>query len=156
MGLKRNAVLTCGFTDSLDTSGTLCEQSPSGAQSDPLRRVGRSVLLAIGISLFTPAYADAPVEAKRLTIKEYAAILVDDKDQMICLSKLYGKESAWNYKAVGNLNGSQRVYGIPQGKSEYLKTALPEQQIQWGLRYIDNRYGSPCKAWEFFQKNNYH
>ncbi len=61
------------------------------SESDPLRRVGRSVLLAIGISLFTPAYADAPVEAKRLTIKEYAAILVDDKDQMICLSKQNGK-----------------------------------------------------------------
>ena len=151
MGLKRNAVLTCGFTDSLDTSGTLCEQSPSGAQSDPLRRVGRSVLLAIGISLFTPAYADAPVEAKRLTIKEYAAILVDDKDQMICLSKLYGKESAWNPNA-----NSGSHWGIPQGRSEYLKTATPEQQIMWGLKYIDNRYGSPCKAWEFFQKNNYH
>ena len=154
--MKRNTALTCGFTDSLDTSGTLTAQSPSRAHRDPLRRVGRGVLVAIGISLFTPAYAGSPDVAKQLTIKEYAAILVDDKDQMICLSKLYGKESAWNYKAVGNLNGSQRVYGIPQGKSEYLKTALPEQQIQWGLRYIDNRYGSPCKAWEFFQKNNYH
>jgi hypothetical protein len=154
--MKRNTALTCGFTDSLDMSGTLTAQSPSRAHRDPLRRVGRGVLVAFGISLFTPAYAGSPDVAKQLTIKEYAAILVDDKDQMICLSKLYGKESAWNYKAVGNLNGSQRVYGIPQGKSEYLKTALPEQQIQWGLRYIDNRYGSPCKAWEFFQKNNYH
>ena len=151
MGLKRNAVLTCGFTDSLDTSGTLCEQSPSGAQSDPLRRVGRSVLLAIGISLFTPAYADAPVEAKRLTIKEYAAVLVDDKYQMSCLSKLYGKESAWNWKA-----NSGSHWGIPQGRSEYLKDATAEEQVMWGLKYIDNRYGSPCKAWEFFQKNNYH
>lgn len=154
--MKRNTALTSTFTDSLDKAGTLRTQYPSRVQSDPLRRVGRSVLVAIGISLFTPAYAGSPDVAKQLTIKEYASILVDDKDQMICLSKLYGKESAWNYKAVGNLNGSQKVYGIPQGKSEYLKTALPEQQIQWGLRYIDNRYGSPCKAWEFFQKNNYH
>jgi hypothetical protein len=109
------------------------------------------VLLAIGISLFTPAYADAPVGSKRLTIKEYAAILVDDKKQMSCLSKLYGKESAWRSDAV---NGSH--YGIPQGRSIYLKTAMPELQIKWGLKYIDNRYGSPCAAWDFFQKNNYH
>jgi hypothetical protein len=109
------------------------------------------VLIAIGITLFTPAYADAPDEVKRLTIKEYAAVLVDDKYQMSCLSKLYGKESAWNPDAV---NGSH--YGIPQGRSEYLRDALPEQQIMWGLKYIDNRYGSPCKAWEFFQRNNYH
>ena len=109
------------------------------------------MLVAIGITLFTPAYADAPIEAKRLTIKEYAAVLVDDKTQMSCLGKLYGKESAWNPDAV---NGSH--YGIPQGRSEYLKDALPEQQIRWGLKYIDNRYGSPCAAWDFFQKNNYH
>jgi hypothetical protein len=109
------------------------------------------VLVAIGISLFTPAYAVAPDGAKRLTIKEYAAVLVDNKDQMRCLGKLYGKESAWNPDAV---NGSH--YGIPQGRSIYLKTAMPEMQIRWGLKYIDNRYGSPCAAWEFFQKNNYH
>ena len=150
--MKRHAVLTCGYANEFDTSGTLWTQSPSGAQSDPLRRVGRSVLLAIGISLFTPAYAVAPYEAKRyLTAKEYAAVLVDDKDQMSCLSKLYGKESAWNPDAV---NGSH--YGIPQGRSIYLKTASPEEQINWGLRYIDNRYGSPCKAWNFFQRHNYH
>jgi len=150
--MKRNTALTRAFTIPLDTRGTLATQSPSGAHRDPLRRVGRGVLVAIGISLFTPAYADAPVQAKPLiTIKEYAAILVDDKTQMICLSKLYGKESAWNPKA-----NSGSHWGIPQGRSEYLKTALPEQQIMWGLRYIDNRYGSPCKAWEFFQRNNYH
>ena len=135
----------------LDMVGTLSSQNPSRVQSDPLRRVGRSVLVAIGITLFTPAYADAPDEVKILTIKEYAAVLVDDKYQMSCLSKLYGKESAWQSDAV---NGSH--YGIPQGRSIYLKTATPEQQIQWGLKYIDNRYGSPCKAWDFFQKNNYH
>jgi hypothetical protein len=112
------------------------------------------VLLAIGISLFTSAYADAPYVAKpfiQMTVKEYAAVLVDDKSQMKCLGLLYGKESAWNYKAR---LGSH--YGIPQGRSIYLKTATPEQQIKWGLKYIHNRYGTPCKAWAFFQANNYH
>ena len=131
--------------------GTLDSQNPSRVQSDPLKRVGRSVLVAIGITLFTPAYAGSPDVVKQLTIKEYAAVLVDDKTQMICLSKLYGKESAWRHDAV---NGSH--YGIPQGRSIYLRDALPEQQIMWGLKYIDNRYGSPCKAWAFFQANNYH
>ena len=149
--MKRHTALTCGFTDALDTSGTLSSQNPSRVQSDPLKRVGRSVLIAIGISLFTPAYAGSPDVVKQLTIKEYAAVLVDDKYQMSCLSKLYGKESAWNPDAV---NGSH--YGIPQGRSEYLRDATAEEQIRWGLKYIDNRYGSPCKAWEFFQRNNYH
>ena len=149
--LNRNTVLTCTFTKGFDMNGTLSTQNPSRVQSDPVSRVGRSVLVAIGITLFTPAYAVAPDEVKELTAKEYAAVLVDDKTQMKCLAKLYGKESAWDPTAV---NGSH--YGIPQGRSEYLKTASVEQQIQWGLKYIDNRYGSPCKAWEFFQRNNYH
>jgi len=149
--MKRNTALTSTYVNEFDTSGTLSSQNPSRVQSDPVCRVGRSVLLAIGISLFTPAYADAPDTSNTLTIKEYAAVLVNDEQQMNCLSKLYGKESAWNPDAV---NGSH--YGIPQGRSIYLKTALPEQQIQWGLKYIDNRYGSACKAWEFFQRNNYH
>ena len=149
--LNRNTALTCTFTKGFDMNGTLSTQNPSRVQSDPVSRVGRSVLVAIGITLFTPAYAVAPDEVKQLTAKEYAAVLVDDKTQMKCLAKLYGKESAWDPTAV---NGSH--YGIPQGRSEYLKTASIEQQIQWGLKYIDNRYGSPCKAWEFFQRNNYH
>ena len=149
--MKQNTALTSTYTNEFDKAGTLSSQNPSRVQSDPLRRVGRSVLLAIGITLFTPAYADAPYEAKQLTIKEYAAVLVDDKYQMSCLSRLYGKESAWNPNAV---NGSH--YGIPQGRSEYLRDATAEEQIRWGLKYIDNRYGSPCKAWDFFQKNNYH
>jgi hypothetical protein len=147
----RHTVLSRAFTNGFDTCGTLSSQNPSRVQSDPLRRVGRSVLVAIGITLFTPAYADAPDEVKKLTIKEYAAVLVDDKYQMSCLSKLYGKESAWNPDAV---NGSH--YGIPQGRSDYLRDATAEEQVRWGLKYIDNRYGSPCKAWDFFQKNNYH
>jgi hypothetical protein len=151
--MKRNTALTSTYVNGFDTDGTLTAQSPSGAHRDPLRRVGRGVLVAIGITLFTPAYAVAPVQAKpyiQMTIREYAAVLVDDKTQMKCLGLLYGKESAWNPDAV---NGSH--YGIPQGRSIYLKTALPEQQIRWGLKYIHNRYGTPCKAWEFFQRNNY-
>jgi hypothetical protein len=134
-----------------DKAGTLSTQNPSRVQSDPLRRVGRSVLVAIGISLFTPAYAGSPDVVKQLTPQEYAATLLEDEQQMNCLDKLYTKESNWRSDAV---NGSH--YGIPQGRSEYLKTATTEQQIMWGLAYIDNRYGSPCAAWSFFQRHNYH
>jgi hypothetical protein len=95
--------------------------------------------------------AAAPDEINQLTIREYAAVLVDDEQQMNCLDKLYTKESNWRPEAV---NGSH--YGIPQGRSIYLKTAIPEQQIMWGLKYIHNRYGNPCNAWLFFQRNNYH
>lgn len=148
----RNTALTCGFTDALDTDGTLTAQSPSRAHRDPLRRVGRGVLVAIGISLFTPAYAVAPVDGKQyISAKEYAALRLDNTQQYICLSVLYGKESAWDDKAV---NGSH--YGIPQGRSIYLKTASKYEQVDWGLAYIEARYGTPCAALRFFRENNYH
>ena len=135
-----------------DNDGTLTAQSPSRAHRDPLRRVGRGVLVAIGISLFTPAYAVAPVEAKQyISAKEYAALILDNTQQYKCLSILYGKESAWDDKAV---NGSH--YGIPQGRSEYLKTANKYEQVDWGLGYIESRYGTPCAALRFFRENNYH
>ncbi len=148
--MKRHAETRPRLRGVLPITGTLTAQSPSRAHRDPLRRVGRGVLVAIGITLFTPAYADAPDGFKRLTIKEYAAVLVDDKDQMSCLGKLYGKESAWNPDAV---NGSH--YGIPQGRSIYLKTASIEQQIKWGLKYIHNRYEyDTCKAWQHWKDYN--
>jgi len=55
----------------------------------------------------------------------------------------------------GAKNGSH--YGIPQGRSIYLKTATIEQQIKWGLKYIHNRYGyDTCKAWQHWKDYNWH
>ncbi len=150
--MKRNTALTRTYTNGFDSDGTLTAQSLSKAHRDPLRRVGRGVLVAIGIILFTPAYADAPDEAKQyVSVKEYAAHKLQNTQQYKCLASLYGKESAWDDKAV---NGSH--YGIPQGRSEYLKTANKYEQVDWGIAYIEHRYGTPCNAWDFFQRNNYH
>jgi hypothetical protein len=92
-----------------------------------------------------------------VTYKEYALHLLHyDYKQMKCLGKLYGKESAWNPKAIGNLNGTQRVYGIPQGKSEWLKDQDGYAQVQWGLKYIGHRYGEPCIALNHWKAKGWH
>jgi len=144
--------VTCTYANGFDTDGTLSTQSPSRAHRDPLRRVGRGVLVAIGITLFAAPSAAAPDEVKQyVTAKEYAAHLLQDTEQYKCLATLYGKESAWNEKAV---NGSH--YGIPQGRSDYLRTANKYEQVRWGLGYIEARYGTPCQALKFFRLNNYH
>jgi hypothetical protein len=150
--MKQNTALTSTYTNGFDSDGTLTAQKPLRLHRDPLRRVGRGVLVAIGITLFSPAYADAPDEAKQyVSAKEYAAHKLQNTQQYKCLASLYGKESAWNDKAV---NGSH--YGIPQGRSEYLKTANKYEQVDWGIAYIEHRYGTPCNAWDFFKRNNYH
>lgn len=141
----------------LDRLGTLTQQSLSKAHCEPLRGVARGVLVAIGISLFIVPNAGNSISMQpviSMTVREYAAVLVDDKKQMRCLGLLYGKESAWNPKA-----NSGSHWGIPQGRSIYLKTATPEQQIQWGLKYIDNHRiykGDICRAWQHWKDYNWH
>ncbi len=76
----------------------------------------------------------------------------DGGRQWSALAKLWGKESAWNYKAK---NPSSSAYGIAQ----VLKTprnSTIEYQINNGLKYIVHRYGTPAKAWAFHQRNGWY
>jgi len=98
-----------------------------------------------------------------ITFKEYALLKIEDKKQFKCLSQLYGKESAWNPKSIGNLNGKHQTYGIPQGKSKYLATLDGYAQVDWGLDYLANRYGldnagyiNACKALSHFKIKGWH
>ena len=133
-----------------------------------VKRLVRSVAIVLGGALCFSLVSAASATndpTKRITSKQYAAGQLTIKNYK-CLATLYGKESAWNWKAVGNLNGKQRVYGIPQGKSEFLRTANPYQQIDWGLRYIGNRYGyvrtiegmqpDTCAALNHWKRKSWH
>jgi hypothetical protein len=87
-----------------------------------------------------------------VSYKEYAYHLLGyNLKEYKCLAILYGKESAWNPKAV---NGSH--YGIPQGKSTWLKDQDGYTQIQWGLNYIGHRYGEPCIALNHWKAKGWH
>jgi hypothetical protein len=103
--------------------------------------------------LSSASYAIAPIHDGiqiQQTPKMYAKAVLP-LDEYKCINKLYYYESRWNHKAR---NGS--MYGIPQGNSIYLKTATGIQQVKWGIKYNQSRYGSSCKALQFFQQNNYH
>jgi hypothetical protein len=150
--MKRNTALTSTYANELDSDGTLTAQSPSGAHRDPLRRVGRGVLVAIGISLCFIPEAGGSIPKQYISYKEYAYYALGyNLKEYKCLSILYGKESAWNPEAV---NGSH--YGIPQGKSEWLKDQDGYTQIRWGLDYIGHRYGEPCIALAHFKRKGWH
>jgi hypothetical protein len=80
--------------------------------------------------------------------------------QFACLNKLWTKESNWRYKAR---NKSSGAHGIPQAlpatKMESIGTdwrTNPVTQISWGLRYIEVRYETPCKAYKKFQRSNWY
>jgi len=73
-----------------------------------------------------------------------------DLEQVGCLVALWDRESGWNELAANGIG----AYGIPQAlpgskmESEGADWETnPVTQIEWGLGYIEGRYGDPCGAW---------
>lgn len=68
------------------------------------------------------------------------------------LAKLWGKESAWNWKAK---NPHSSAYGIAQVLGTP-KDSTIEYQVSKGLKYIVHRYGTPTVAWSHWQSNGWY
>ncbi|MDS1272140.1 lytic transglycosylase domain-containing protein [Lipingzhangella sp. LS1_29] len=96
--------------------------------------------------------------------REIAQAMLGDygwgQDQWSCLDNLWEKESNWDHTAE---NPSSGAYGIPQSlPGDKMASAgadwrtNPATQIEWGLGYIDEQYGSPCGAWGHSQQHNWY
>jgi hypothetical protein len=153
--MNRHAALTSTYTNVLDSSGTLSQQSLSKAHRERIKRVARGVLVAIGLSLFlvpSAGSSDMTVNKTYIDYKTYSLYLLDfNYKEYYCLEMLYTKESNWRPDAK---NGSH--YGIPQGRSEYLATLDGWGQVRWGLDYIGHRYGEPCVALDHWKAKGWH
>ena len=92
-------------------------------------------------------------DRNRKLAQEYASAGWDWRGkEWQCLKSLWTSESRFDNYAK-NQRGSS-AYGIAQLLRE--KDHRSEYQILRGLKYIDTRYGSPCKAYKFFLRNNYY
>lgn len=82
------------------------------------------------------------------------------KNQFACLSKLWGKESAWNYKAHNLRSGAHGIaQALPAIKMEVVGTdwrTNPVTQMRWGMRYISLRYTNPCSAWMKWKRSHHY
>ena len=122
----------------------------------PTARLGRcrvwatSLLIAF-ISCFVKDYSVANDNYKPTHYKQYILIELNDFTEAYCLIDLYTAESKFNPKAR---NGSH--YGIPQGRSVYLSKVSGIKQIDWGIKYNINRYGSMCKALQHYKIKGWH
>ena len=141
----------------IDINGTLRARAFQGLRASR-SRIARSVALAIGIALFAPmVHANTgSIDSFKYNPRKYINATMP-KHEAICIRRLISKESAWNHKAVGNLTGTHRVYGLLQIKNPIAKDMNPMQQIQLHMRYLDHRYdGSACKAWQHFKDRGWH
>jgi hypothetical protein len=114
-----------------------------------------------------PTEASAVTESEQLSQsdpKDIARALLGDygfsQDQFGCLDLLWTRESNWNPLAH---NPSSGAHGIPQSLPGSKMASVgadwysnPVTQIQWGLGYIQDRYGSPCSAWGHSQATGWY
>ncbi|WP_103504817.1 MULTISPECIES: transglycosylase SLT domain-containing protein [Streptomyces] len=80
--------------------------------------------------------------------------------QYQCFSTIVERESGWNHTIS---NPSSGAYGLMQALPGTKMASAgadwqtnPATQIKWGLNYMNERYGSPCGAWEFWQANHWY
>ena len=134
----------------LGSSEAVAHKATRRARKGKLARcwlVGIAICLA-NISGFEKAHS---VEPRTNHYRQWAFIQLNNLDEFYCLDELYYKESRWNPKAK---NGSH--YGIPQGRSKWLITVNGFKQVEWGIKYNNNRYGSMCKALEHYKIKGWH
>ena len=125
-----------------------------------MRRLITITIMCVSILIVTATMASTPSPPpviKSSTDKAWdindskqfakAALNKWNNKQWTCLVKLWYNESRWNPKSVNKKKVlGKHAGGIPQvlGMSPKLH---PTHQIERGLSYIYNRYGTPCSAW---------
>lgn len=136
----------------LDSAGTLLGRAFQRLTQSRPKRLARGVLIAIGIALCSASPAgQATTLQQNLTPFRYATFQVGEL-QASCLFKIAVKESNVRYTAV---NRSSGAYGAWQFLHSHAKGLNPYQQVELAIDYANYRYGSPCKAWTFWQRNNW-
>jgi hypothetical protein len=120
------------------------------------------IALSLAFVFLAQAHAEAPLKDPEIVellnaddFKAYAGLKMIEygwgKEELNCLKRLWGKESAWNHLAD---NPHSSAFGIAQMLKEDSKD--PVIQIRNGLRYIEHRYDKPCNAWNYWQRHNWY
>ena len=98
----------------------------------------------------------AKVVARQIMLSEYNW----GSYQFECLNRLWTKESHWNYQAHNYKSGAHGIaQALPANRMEIISSDWrknPVTQMRWGLRYIEIRYETPCKAWAKFKRSRYY
>lgn len=111
----------------------------------------------------TSTSTKSPSSNKRKDLQNYAKSLLKQhgwSSQWNDFNALEMSEAGWNPTAV---NPSSGAYGLAQAlpKEKYASAGSDWKtnggtQLRWMMDYIENRYGSPAKAWSFHQRNNWY
>ena len=98
----------------------------------------------------------ARLVAKDMVLNQYGW----SASQFSCLNKLWTKESNWRYQARNKVSGAHGIaQALPATKMEVIGTdwrTNPVTQITWGLKYISERYETPCMALRKYNRSRWY
>ncbi|MFI8994935.1 transglycosylase SLT domain-containing protein [Streptomyces sp. NPDC053542] len=149
--------------------------SPAGRTASPTvsrkRAAGAAAVGAVALGAAAAAFGASPAhaadragaaEAPAGAAQAQAAAhqQIPDARQFQCFSNIVERESGWNPQAT---NASSGAYGLVQALPGSKMASAgadwktnPATQVKWGLNYMNERYGSPCGAWSFWQSHNWY
>lgn len=124
----------------------LASLSFPNADTDPVQQIGRVGAQAAtsGAKAALQAYAKSKLAAYGWTSAEMNALI-----------ELWTRESGWNPAADNPTSTAQGIAQKMQSVHGPVEST-GEAQIDWGLNYIKERYGSPSKALSHHDRNNWY
>ena len=141
----RHAVVTCGYSLPIDSSGTL-----------PTLRGARRIAQALGWMLLGVLclVLSAPKAYAIDGVKSYSSIenlsekYINNAVEAACFDYIVTAESHWNPRAN---NPHSTAYGIGQLLNE--RSSDPFTQVIHAVAYGHDRYGTLCNAMTFHKKH---
>ena len=122
------------------------------------------VLIAVLLAQLTTPQPAIPVTYEprpplmQVNAKEVAKELLN-KEQYSCLTKLIGRESAWNPKAqnpISSASGIGQMLNSTYSNLGMNKAKTGVSQLVGTLAYISRRHITPCNAWKHFQEKGWY
>jgi len=136
------------------------DTTPSSLELDAIKTVDASAMALVSVAARQVDLARQPDGAKEVAKNLTTNTYQWSDAQFTCLDQLWTKESHWNYKARNKASGAHGIaQALPATKMEVVGTdwrTNPVTQITWGLKYIQERYETPCKAWSKFKRSRWY
>lgn len=131
-----------------------------------LRRIATPKKAIAGVTLAAATtgflFASAPAQAASTSgsAKAIAQQKISNSAEFSCFDKIVSHESGWNPNATNTSTGAYGlVQALPANKMASSGSdwkTNPETQIDWGVKYMNDRYGSACGAWSHWQANGWY
>jgi hypothetical protein len=112
----------------------------------------------------TRAATGTPANSKKIARAYIAKKYGWDRSEFTALKNMWWRESNWRYDVVNN-HPNGPWYGLAQVTGGFINDqgytvkkymSSPRVQVKVGTAYIKQRYGSPAKAWSFWQSNGWY